>query len=147
MKKQHKAYLFKVGHTTYALVTYTKARAYAYLREVMRVRKGRYKYLGIDTSTHKQQWESLTVGVNITDDWEPASTYMKVVATQPVMSCLDAQATVCYELDRLFREHHPIIAKSLEDLGRQYQANDAVGKLKVMRKLKLQLEAANELGK
>lgn len=82
MMRKHSAYLFKVGHSTYALVTYTKARAYAYLKEVMRVRKGNYKFLGIDTSTHKQQWESFTIGVCIADDWEPASVYMARWARQ-----------------------------------------------------------------
>ena len=62
------------------------------------------------------------------------------MTTQPIRGCLDAQAAVCYELDRLFREYDLLIATRLEDLGRQYQANDAVGKFKVMRKLKLYLK-------
>ena len=62
------------------------------------------------------------------------------MTTQPIRGCLDAQATVCYELDRLFREYDPVIAKHLEELGRQYQANDAVEKFRVMRRLKLCLK-------
>ena len=80
--KKHKAHLFKVGYVTYALITHTKIRAYAYLREVMRIKKGNYKYLGVDDRLHKQQFDSFTIGVNIPSVWEPASVYMTRWANQ-----------------------------------------------------------------
>ncbi len=70
------SHLFKVGHTTYALITHSQTRAYAYLKEVMRVKKGQYKYLGVDNRTHKQQFESFTIGVGIPSDWRPLASHM-----------------------------------------------------------------------
>jgi hypothetical protein len=52
---------------------------------------------------------------------------------------LDAQATVCYRLSRLFRSYDILLSKYLEDLGRSFQANDPVAQLKIERLIELHL--------
>ena len=51
-------HLFRVGPSTYAVFGVGEQKAYAYMREVMRIKPGQYKYLGPDKRTPKQQYES-----------------------------------------------------------------------------------------
>ena len=46
---------------------------------------------------------------------------------------LDAQAQVCYRLSSILRKHDPVLSKYIEDIGKAYQANDKVAKLRTMR--------------
>ena len=57
-------YLFKVGSSTYAICGVGMLRAYSYVKEVLGAKPEQYKYLGPDTRTPKQQWESFTIGVD-----------------------------------------------------------------------------------
>ena len=57
-------HLFKIGPTTYAICGVGENTAYAYVREVMRVKPENYKYLGTDNRTPKQQYDSFTVGID-----------------------------------------------------------------------------------
>lgn len=68
------AYLFKVGHVTYGIVARNQHVAFDYAREVMRWKDRRF--LGKDTRTPKQQYESFTIGINVPDDWVSPSTHL-----------------------------------------------------------------------
>lgn len=58
------AHLFKVGHVTYAICGIGKIKAYDYMRHVLHCKDDQFKYLGKDTRSHQQQFESSTIGVD-----------------------------------------------------------------------------------
>lgn len=65
-------HLFRHGHTTYAVCTKSERTARAYVRQVMRLPDA--EYLGRDTSTAEQQWNSCVIGVPVPADWRPVRT-------------------------------------------------------------------------
>lgn len=90
-------HLFKVGHTTYAIIGVSLQTAYAYMREVMHCKPGQYKYLGPDRRTPKQQFESFTIGINASgftpsklltiEEQEEERQYQEEKAARPKQPC------------------------------------------------------------
>lgn len=92
-----KPHLFKVGHTTYAIIGVNMTTAHAYMREVMHLKPGQYKYLGPDNRTPKQQYDSFTIGVNASgftpsklltiEEQEAERKYQEEKANRPKTTC------------------------------------------------------------